>query len=439
MSQSIENLKAQYNQIKQSGLNKINIKSGDIYPLIEQASNVSMFDVTEVGHSYQKRPVYQIKIGSGPVKIFMWSQMHGSEPTATASLFDLLNYLQSEQGDAWYQSWKNQVTLYLAPMINPDGAEQNMRYNAQGIDINRDAQFFQSPEGVLLNKLADTIEPEFGFNLHDQHRFYSAGASDKTTTISLLAPPFNVDKDINETRKKSMQLIGLINTDLQSQIPGCVGRYDDTYAPRAFGDLFMGKGISTVLFESGHARNDNNRQTARWLTFMLIIRCVDNILAKNYESVSLDIYHSIPMNVNDAFADILLKNVNVAEQFKVDYAINFDAEFNNPRIHEVGDLSPLHGFETRDMSDYRLLESKGYPFDDSIILDDALYLSILRDGYSYFIGDAELLDNRTELPITVQKQPETNGIPQRDGRVHMMFEKENKASLALIDGQWVDF
>ena len=39
------------------------------------------------------------------------------------------------------------LTLYVVPMLNPDGAERFQRRNAQSIDINRDALRLQTPEG----------------------------------------------------------------------------------------------------------------------------------------------------------------------------------------------------------------------------------------------------------------------------------------------------
>ena len=60
-------------------------------------------------------------------------------------------------------------------MLNPDGAEAVMRYNAQGIDINRDARRLATPEGRALRRAVETLKPQFGFNLHNQHARTSVG------------------------------------------------------------------------------------------------------------------------------------------------------------------------------------------------------------------------------------------------------------------------
>ena len=83
------------------------------------------------------------------------------------------------------------------------------------MDLNRDALRLQTPEGRLLKKLRDATNADWGFNLHDQSRYYSVGHTNKTATISFLAPAYNDEKDINEIRKRAMQQIGLMNETLQ--------------------------------------------------------------------------------------------------------------------------------------------------------------------------------------------------------------------------------
>ncbi|MGH9900006.1 MAG: M14 family zinc carboxypeptidase, partial [Pyrinomonadaceae bacterium] len=96
--------------------------------------------VAEVGKSYGGRAIYKMDFGSGPFKIFMWSQMHGDEPTATCALLDLFYFLQQNRHLTLVENISRKITLRAVPMLNPDGAELYQRRNMQGIDINRDAQ-----------------------------------------------------------------------------------------------------------------------------------------------------------------------------------------------------------------------------------------------------------------------------------------------------------
>jgi len=433
-----DKLKAQYQTIKQGGIDKLNIKPADIYPLIDDIKKEPLFQVRQVGQSFMQQPIYEVKIGKGPIKIFMWSQMHGDEPTATASLFDFFNYIRAPENQDWLAGWQDKITLHMVPMINPDGSELNQRFNAQSIDINRDANYLQTPEGKLLNDLADEIQPDFGFNLHDQKRFYTVGSTDKTATISLLAPAFNKAKDMSKSREQSMQLIGIVNDEVQKQIPGCVGKYDDGYAFRAFGDAFSAKGIATILFEAGHYPGDNTRQMARWLIYMSLIRSIDVIADRSYEGVDLEKYQAIPMNKSDGLVDVLLNKVNVDNRYQIDIAINFNRTFKNPKIVEIGDLSALYGLQSRDMSQYQLQPVKEYKLEKAITLTTESYKNILQQGYGYFVGDESLITIKTDLPVAINQKALKMNLPQRKHPANLIFTQEGVVKLAMIKGVWID-
>ena len=140
-----------------------------ICDLLNSITNKRVFSIEEAGLSTMGRSIHLIKWGNGPCSVFIRSQMHGNEATATMALIDLLKFL-SQNGlyDEIIDSIDKNCTLYILPMLNPDGAEVFTRRNAMEIDINRDFNSQQSPEGRLLRKLRDLIHPHFGFNLHDQ-------------------------------------------------------------------------------------------------------------------------------------------------------------------------------------------------------------------------------------------------------------------------------
>ena len=50
-----------------------------------------------IGKSEENRNIHQLTIGSGPIKILIWTQMHGNESTGTKAVIDLLNYLYLSQ------------------------------------------------------------------------------------------------------------------------------------------------------------------------------------------------------------------------------------------------------------------------------------------------------------------------------------------------------
>ena len=227
--QTLERIIDTYDTYKESSITNRRFKHADIVPLIQNVKTDKRFSVNEAGQSIEGRSIYHISIGSGETTALLWSQMHGDEPTATMALFDLFNFLMA---DDEFKSWKEEllskISLHFIPMLNPDGAERFMRRNRLGVDLNRDALRLQSPEARLLKDVRDQLDADFGFNLHDQGRVYTAGRSDQPATISFLAPAYNYAKDINEGRGNAMKVIALMNRTLQKHIPGQVGKYDDT-------------------------------------------------------------------------------------------------------------------------------------------------------------------------------------------------------------------
>ena len=178
---------------------------GDVYkrqvmPLINKLKHKNGFTVKVLGKSVEGRELKLITIGKGKTKIFMWSQMHGDEPTATAALFDIINFINDPANKDFCKGLFDRVTLYFLPMVNPDGAERFKRRNFYDIDLNRDASRLQCPEAIILKSVFDSLKADFGFNLHDQSHRYSVGNSFRTATISFLAPAYNYEKEFNDVR-----------------------------------------------------------------------------------------------------------------------------------------------------------------------------------------------------------------------------------------------
>ena len=259
-----------YEHYKETSLDKRREKHQDIQALITELKTNSKYTVQKVGASIEGRDLSLISIGTGNINVFLWSQMHGDEPTATQAIFDIINFLDSDDFSDEKKAILSNSTLHFLPMLNPDGAERFKRRNTLGIDINRDALRLQSPESQTLKRVRDSLNADFGFNLHDQSVYYNAERTDKPATISYLAPAYNYEKDINDVRANAMKVIVFMNNIIQKYAPGQVGRYNDDFEPRAFGDNIQKWGTSTILIESGGFQNDTEKQEIRKLNFVSI-------------------------------------------------------------------------------------------------------------------------------------------------------------------------
>ena len=176
-----------FSEIKQQQLFGRYVTNKHIEPILETLSNV--FEVSTIGNSVNKKPIYAVKIGTGSKKIFMWSQMHGNESTTTKALFDLFNFLKQDSEEA--NKIKKEFTLLCIPILNPDGAEVYTRVNATEIDLNRDSVNLSQPESQLLREMFDDFNPNYCFNLHDQRTIFAAGNTKNPATVSFLAPAYN--------------------------------------------------------------------------------------------------------------------------------------------------------------------------------------------------------------------------------------------------------
>jgi hypothetical protein len=248
--------------------------------------------LTEIGRSVQGRALFAVDYGRGPVRVLLWSQMHGNEPTATLALADLFRYIAENPDDPRVRRLHERLTVVAVPMLNPDGAERNRRENASGIDLNRDARRQSTPEARALATLHARISPHFGFNLHDQAP--RAGPDGRIVAISLLAPPQDRHHSDDAAFTRAKQLIAVMRMAADSLVDGRVTRYDDTFNPQAFGDAMQSWGTSTVLIETGSWENDADKEYLRRVNFVLLLLALDSIATGSYLAADLEEYDTLP-------------------------------------------------------------------------------------------------------------------------------------------------
>ena len=261
---------------------------------------------TVIGHSVLNQSIYAHRMGKGPKKVLLWSQMHGNESTTTRALLDLFDHLHSISGAPLLEG----LTLFIIPQLNPDGSSAYTRLNTNNIDLNRDALDLSQPESIVLNEVFKSFSPDFCFNLHGQRSIFAAGKRGKPATLSFLSPAADDHRSLTPARVEAMQLIALINNNLQKLIPNQISRYDDTFNPNCVGDRFTSLGVPTVLFEAGHNSLDYDRNFTKKMIFNALITGLHAIDNGDYLNYSTAEYDKIPENQED-YIDILIKNVNI--------------------------------------------------------------------------------------------------------------------------------
>lgn len=254
------------------------------------------FNFERIGASVEGRSINLITTGHGPFRVLLWSQMHGDEPTATAALFDVFAYFQRHRDDPVVRRILSALTLYVVPMLNPDGAVRFQRRNAQGIDINRDALSLQTPEGQLLKSVRDRFNPKVGFNLHNQGWGTSVGDPPKPASISLLSVAYDKARSENAGRKLTKKLCAVIRDSIEPFASGQIGRYDDEFEVRAFGDNVTLWGTPVVLIETGPFPAAEPDPALVRLNFIAMVSALDALATGNVDKADPKRYETLPMN-----------------------------------------------------------------------------------------------------------------------------------------------
>ena len=441
-----------FDQYKEPSLFHRRFKHADVDSLVQLHAKKGVLSVLEIGKSVEQRPIYKLQYGEGKKRVMLWSQMHGDEATATMALFDLFNFLagKADGFDEVRSLLQKELDLQFIPMLNPDGAERFMRRNAQYIDLNRDARDGQTVEGALLRELAKRLKPQYAFNLHDQNIYYNVPETKNPVSISLLAPAYNYDRDINNVRKGAMQLIVGMNKLLQQYIPDAVAKYDDTHTPRGFGDNFQGWGASTVLIESGGMKGDVEKQQIRRLNFAIILNGLLEIAQGSYKKYDFKDYEDIPFNASQLH-DVVLRNVDLGDDqtaLKTDVAIRRSEVtvgrdfFVRGRVEDIGDLDESYGYEEQDVEGLEFVMGKTYPkLIDSLAMisfDDAW--TMLKKGYVAVrvkdVGEGRLHN----LPLVVFTQQRFTAIDEitLNGATNFYLGKGANLRYAVINGYLID-
>ena len=330
--------------------------------LTAEAGN--LLQVEAVGQSVEGRSINLVRIGSGSYPVLLWSQMHGDEPTATAALFDIFDYLRRHADDPAVRRLLSRLTLHAIPMLNPDGAERFQRRNAQGIDINRDALRLQTPEGRALKAVRDRVKPRIGFNLHNQNWRTSVGRPPRPASVSLLSVAFDEARSDSPGRRLTRKVCTVIRDALEPFASGQIGRYDDEFEVRAFGDNITLWGTPVVLIETGPWPSIEPDPALVRLNFVAILAALDSLASGAVESADPRRYESLPLNESRELY-VLLKDATViagtgVPPFTADIGIVATRALRDPNgprqlrttttIDDMGDLRTFGALRTIEAS-----------------------------------------------------------------------------------------
>lgn len=453
-SPGVEKAWEQYVKYKEPSIKNRFMKHAEMLPLIQKHIDSKLLSKEEIGKSVKGRSINHLTAGRGKTKVLLWSQMHGDESTATMALFDVFNFLGADdENNEMRKLILDNLELHFVPMLNPDGAQAWKRRNDLEIDINRDARMQVTPEGRALMGLAKKLQPQIGFNLHDQNYLYSSGRSKNSATISFLAPAYNYPKDMNAVRKRATQIILAMNKALQTKSPGNVAKYNDDFDPRCFGDTFQGMGISTILIESGGYYHDPEKQFIRKLNFLALLTAFESIAKESYQKEDIKDYDQIPENENSLY-DVFVKNITITkegQEFKTHLGINRSqvrsadnsAMSYNGRIAELGDQELVFGYDDIDATGLKFTPAriKTMTKTEWDKLTPQQELDLIKEGYLFVKWSdgksptGAIKDRLLNLTNSNDSTVQAAGIGQN---AQFLLTKDGKPVYAVVNGYKVD-
>jgi protein MpaA len=125
------------------------------------------------GYSVKGKFIEYSVFGNGKNTTFIIGAIHGHEPASAVLANELQNYLLKNP-----EITKNKTVIVL-PVANPDGLKANSRYNANGVDLNRNFQAknrqnnlkygthaLSEPESDAIFKIISKYRPDKIVSIH---------------------------------------------------------------------------------------------------------------------------------------------------------------------------------------------------------------------------------------------------------------------------------
>lgn len=159
---------------------------------IERTSGgrVAVRTLAEIGtaetRSEQGRDLYAAQVGEGSTHVWIQGRIHGDEPYGVDASLAVLSALGTS-GQADYERLREEFTVHILPMVNPDGSEMNTRTttlwdaetdaprtDAQGrpltVDLNRDwtPEGFRARESRAWYEYWTMVAPDYALDIHHQ-------------------------------------------------------------------------------------------------------------------------------------------------------------------------------------------------------------------------------------------------------------------------------
>lgn len=230
-------------------------KISDIAASFEHCQNTfkSWMQVQRIGCSFEDRPIYSFRWGSGATKILIYSTINGKDKVLLAAILSTMKLLEGKETDVVSYGtlikWKAKYTLYFIPVLNPDGLFNACLENAMGINIYQDAKSQITPESQILEATVKSFEPDFIIGLKsDFDKRILDNFSDRKKLLLLDIPLYkneNTSSLLDES-KSTVNALYVVSYQVAEKLNSCVDLLGGMYSSHDFGTYFLKNGVPTL-------------------------------------------------------------------------------------------------------------------------------------------------------------------------------------------------
>lgn len=191
-----------------------------------EASSQGRVEVGSAGLSGEGRELLYATVGDGPDVFWLQARIHGNELHSTEAVLQILKFLGSSGGPE-AERIRDQLTVIVIPMYNPDGATANIRQSTTPfrIDLNRDWELFRQAESRAWYELWEDTEPRLALDLHHMSQSPVVEGTNQLNTFQIGARSIDPSRMTDEQWLTNRQM-ALISTAAVSRLgTGNVARY----------------------------------------------------------------------------------------------------------------------------------------------------------------------------------------------------------------------
>lgn len=189
-----------------------------LHDAVSISTKLEMTAIGDIRYGDYHTPLWVVSYLPGPAPdhhLLFCAGIHGNEPAAVEVMIRFIEKLAKNENKF------SNYSIDIIPLINPWGWSHDLRFNQQGIDVNRDFASFESQEAVLISEFTAKKRYDLIIDCHedpDASGFYLYQYANRNQKLSreiieaIRTLDYPIEQDVNMIILKTDD--GLINAPL---------------------------------------------------------------------------------------------------------------------------------------------------------------------------------------------------------------------------------